>query len=163
MCWTSTMLTPAFRARPRRRLVLATAQTGDTSATMEGRAVQLDGATSGSVTLAVPAVAGANTATLPGGDRIRCVDRPRRLLTNKTLGGTTPINRLRANQGSATVVGDWSLVIAGLGSWGSTASVVSVSGNDTAGSVNISCSGTGQSANPGFKLTFHDGHFPRFL
>ena len=34
---------------------------GNTSATIEGRAMQLDGSTSGSVTVAVPAVAGANT------------------------------------------------------------------------------------------------------
>jgi hypothetical protein len=83
-------------------------------------------------------------------------------LTNKTLGGTTPVNRLRANQGSAVVVGDWTLSVAGLGSWGSTATITAVSGNDTAGSITILCSGTGQSANPAFKLTFHDGALSAF-
>jgi hypothetical protein len=81
-------------------------------------------------------------------------------LTNKTLGGTIPVNRLRANQGTPVVVGDWTLSVAGLGSWGSTASITAVTGNDTAGSITILCSGTGQSGNPAFKLTFHDGAFP---
>jgi hypothetical protein len=81
-------------------------------------------------------------------------------LTNKTLGGTTPLNRLRANQGTPVAIGDWTIAGLGLGSWGTTASVVSVSGNDTAGSLVIACSGTGQSANPGFRLIFHDGAFP---
>ncbi|HEY3769000.1 MAG TPA: hypothetical protein VGN44_10025, partial [Candidatus Angelobacter sp.] len=83
-------------------------------------------------------------------------------LTNKTLGGTIPVNRLRANQGSAIVVADWTLSVAGLGSWGSTATITAVSGNDTAGSITILCSGTGQSANPAFKLTFHDGALSAF-
>lgn len=84
------------------------------------------------------------------------------ILTNKTLGGTTPVNRLRANQGTSTVVGDWSItgLGAGIGSWGTTASISSVTGNDTAGTIAITCSGTGQTVNPGFKLTFHDGAFP---
>jgi hypothetical protein len=83
-------------------------------------------------------------------------------LTNKTLGGTTPVNRLRANQGTPVVVGDWTItgLGAGIGSWGTTASISSVSGTDMAGSILITCSGTGQTVNPGFKLTFHDGAFP---
>jgi hypothetical protein len=67
---------------------------------------------------------------------------------------------LRANQGTPVVVGDWAITGFGLGSWGSTASVVAVSGNDTAGTISIACSGTGQTANPAFRLTFHDGAFP---
>jgi hypothetical protein len=176
---------------------------GDTSATMEGRAVQLDGATSGSVTLAVPAAAGANTATLPAATGNVVLDSAAQTLTNKTidtaapntikvngntlsaaagsatvtlpaatdtlvgrattdtltnktLGGTTPVNRLRANQGGALVATD----VGSLSGFGSTASVSAVSGIDTAGSISITSSGTGQSVNASFVLTFHDGAFP---
>lgn len=74
-------------------------------------------------------------------------------LTNKTLGGTTPYNRLRANQGTALVTGD----IGSLSNFGTTASVAAVSGTDSAGTISILSNGTGQVANGSFVLTFHDG------
>ena len=58
---------------------------GNTSATMEGRAVQLDGATSGSVTLAVPAAAGANTWTIPAATDTAVGKATTDTLTNKNL------------------------------------------------------------------------------
>jgi hypothetical protein len=60
---------------------------GNTSATMEGRAVQLDGSTSGSVTVAVPAVAGANTWTIPAATDTAVGKATTDTLTNKTLQG----------------------------------------------------------------------------
>lgn len=123
--------------------------------------IRWTGATSGNTFVQASAVAGAGILTLPATVTDTLVARTTvDTLTNKTLGGTTPLNRLRANQGTPVVVGDWTIAGLGLGSWGSTASVLAVSGNDTAGNVLIACSGTGQTANPGFRLTFHDGAFP---
>lgn len=123
--------------------------------------IRWTGATSGNTIVQASSVAGAGILTLPATVTDTLVARTTTdTLTNKTLGGTTPLNRLRANQGTPVVIGDWAITGLGLGSWGNTASVVSVSGNDTAGTVLIACSGTGQSANPGFRLTFHDGAFP---
>jgi hypothetical protein len=123
--------------------------------------IRWTGATSGNTVVQASAVAGTGILTLPATVTDTLVARTTTdTLTNKTLGGTTPLNRLRANQGTAVVVGDWTIAGLGLGSWGSTASVVAVSGDDTAGSVSIACSGTGQTNNPGFRLTFHDGAFP---
>jgi hypothetical protein len=59
---------------------------GNTSATMEGRAVQLDGSTSGSVTVAVPAVAGANTWTIPAVTDTAVGKATTDTLTNKGFG-----------------------------------------------------------------------------
>jgi hypothetical protein len=123
--------------------------------------IRWTGATSGNTVVQASAVAGAGILTLPATVTDTLVARTTTdTLTNKTLGGTTPLNRLRANQGTPVVIGDWAITGLGLGSWGSTASIVAVSGNDTAGTVSIACSGTGQTANPGFRLTFHDGAFP---
>ena len=56
------------------------------------------------------------------------------------------MKRIKANQGSALVVGD----VGGLtAAWGSTASVSSVVGNDVAGQISILSNGTGQNINAG--------------
>jgi hypothetical protein len=133
-----------------------------TNKSFGGAGAAFNGSTSGSVILKATATAGSNTATLPAATGNVVLDSATQTLTNKTLGGTTPVNRVRANQGTPVVVGDWTLSVAGLGSWGSTATITAVSGNDTAGSITILCSGTGQSANPAFKLTFHDGALSAF-
>jgi hypothetical protein len=74
-------------------------------------------------------------------------------ISSPTITGTAVFNRLRANQGSALVVGD----VGSITNFGNTASVSSVTGTDSAGTINISSSGTGQIANGQFILTFHDG------
>jgi hypothetical protein len=134
-----------------------------------GAAAQFRGATSGTINVAAPPVAGSNSLTLPAANDTLVARTTTDTLTNKTLTspaisdptitGTAAVKRLRASQGTPVVISDWTITGLGLGSWGTTASVVSVTGNDTAGSVVISCSGTGQSANPAFRLTFHDGAF----
>jgi hypothetical protein len=139
--------------------VLSLANAGTVIINSPGAAAQFRGATSGTINVAAPAVAGSNTLLLPAATDTLVGKATTDTLTNKTLGGTTPVNRLRANQGNSVVIGDWVITGLGLGSWGTTASVVSVSGNDTAGGIVISCSGTGQTANPAFRLTFHDGAF----
>jgi hypothetical protein len=102
------------------------------------------GATSGNTVVQASAVAGTGILTLPATVTDTLVARTSTdTLTNKTLGGTTPLNRLRANQGTPVAIGDWTITGLGLGSWGSTASILAVSGNDTAGTVSIACSGTG--------------------
>ena len=68
--------------------------------------------------------------------------------------GTSQVKRLRANRGTALVIGDVGSLSAG---WGSTASVSAVSGSDGAGTVSIASAGVGQAANATFVLTFHDG------
>jgi hypothetical protein len=80
-------------------------------------------------------------------------DTTSQALTNKTLGGTTPYNRIRANQGTALVAGDFALSAG----WGTTASVGSVLGTDSAFSFVVTSSGTGQGVGPTVTITFHDG------
>ncbi len=130
---------------------------GNSSGTFEARKLQVDGSTSGN-TIIQSAAAASGTLTLPAATDTLVGRATTDTLTNKTLGGTTPINRLRANQGTPVTAADWTLA-GPFGNWGSTASITSVSGTDMAGSITIACSGTGQAGNPTFKLTFHDGAF----
>jgi hypothetical protein len=132
---------------------------GNSSGTFESRKLQLDGSTSGNTVLQ-SAAAASGTLTLPAATDTLVGRATTDTLTNKTLGGTTPFNRLRANQGTPLTTADWTLAGLGNGSWGSTASIVSAGGTDTAGFIAIACSGTGQAVNAPFKLTFHDGAFP---
>jgi len=124
-----------------------------------GPGVAWSGSTSGTTAIVAAAVA-SGTLTLPATTDTLVGRATTDTLTNKTLGGTTPFNRLRANQGTPVTTSDWVISgLTGLGSWGSTASIVVVTGTDTAGSIAIACSGTGQATNAPFKLTFHDGTF----
>jgi hypothetical protein len=120
-----------------------------------GKVIAMSGSSSGS-TLLQPQAAASGTLTLPAATDTLVGKATTDTLTNKTLGGTTPFNRVRANQGSALVTGD----VGSLTGFGTTASVSAVSGTDTAGSVTIASSGTGQTVNASFVLTFHDGAFP---
>lgn len=113
------------------------------------------GSTSGSITVKAASVA-SGTLTLPAINDQLVTRSSTDTLTNKTLGGTTPFNRLSANQGSALITSNFG----GLTGWGSTATVSSVSGTDSLALVTISSSGTGQAFNAGFTLTFHDGAWP---
>ena len=113
--------------------------------------IRWTGATSGNTIVQASSVAGAGILTLPATVTDTLVARTTTdTLTNKTLGGTTPLNRLRANQGTPVVIGDWAITGLGLGSWGNTASVVSVSGNDTAGTVLIASRAQDNQPIPGF-------------
>lgn len=93
---------------------------------------------------------------------IRLVDETSaETLTGKNLGGVGPTapntgyNRLRANQGTALVTGDFG----SLTGWGTTASIAAVLGTDSAFLVSVSSSGTGQTANPTLTFTYHDGAY----
>jgi hypothetical protein len=74
-------------------------------------------------------------------------------VSGKSFTDTVSFNRLRANQGSALTTSNFG----SLTGWGSTATISAVSGTDSMSLVTISSSGTGQTINPGFTLTFHDG------
>jgi hypothetical protein len=127
--------------------------------------IRWTGATSGTTVVQASSVAGAGILTLPATVTDTLVARTTTdTLTNKTLTspaisdpaitGNTNVKRIKANQGSALVVGD----VGGLtAAWGSTASVSSVVGNDVIGQISILSNGTGQNINAGFTLTFHDG------
>lgn len=73
--------------------------------------------------------------------------------TTLTATADTQVKRIKANQGTALVNGDFGT----LTGFGTTASIASVAGTDAAGLVNVSSSGTGQAANATVVLTFHDG------
>src|SRR5579864_826689 len=129
-----------------------------------GAVVGFTGATSGQTYLQGPAVGVGNTLVLPNANDTLVARTTTDTLTNKTLTspaisdptitGNTNVKRIKANQGSALVVGD----VGGLSAaWGSTASVSSVVGNDVAGQISILSNGTGQNINAAFTLTFHDG------
>lgn len=129
-----------------------------------GAVVGFTGATSGQTFLQGPAIGVGNTLGLPNANDTLVARTTTDTLTNKTLTspaisdptitGNTNVKRIKANQGSALVVGD----VGGLSAaWGSTASVSSVVGNDAIGQITILSNGTGQNINPGFTLTFHDG------
>jgi hypothetical protein len=76
------------------------------------------------------------------------------VVSDPTITGNTNLKRIKANQGSALVVGDVGSLSAG---WGTTASVSAVSGNDVIGQISILSNGTGQNINSTLTLTFHDG------
>jgi hypothetical protein len=129
-----------------------------------GAVLGFAGATSGQTFLQGPAVGSGNTLGLPNANDVLVARTTTDTLTNKTLTspaisdptitGNTNVKRIKANQGSALVVGD----VGGLtAAWGSTASVSSVAGNDVVGQITILSNGTGQNINAGFTLTFHDG------
>lgn len=74
-------------------------------------------------------------------------------VSDPTLTGVTLVKRIRATQGTAMVAGDFALS----GGWGTTASVGSVLGTDSAFSFVVTSSGTGQGVGPTVTITFHDG------
>ncbi len=61
--------------------------------------------------------------------------------------------RLRANQGTSLVAGDFALHA----NWGTTASIGTITGTDQRSRATITSAGTGQGANPTVILTFKDG------
>ena len=67
--------------------------------------------------------------------------------------GTVTTARVSGVNGTAHVAGDYALSAG----WGTTATVSAVSAKDAGGRVTISCSGTGQTANPTVTLTWKDG------
>lgn len=69
------------------------------------------------------------------------------------------IRRLRPIYGTGLANGDFA-ISAG---WGTTASVSLASGSDTSGTIAITSSGTGQTANPTVTFTFKDGAYSGFL
>lgn len=76
--------------------------------------------------------------------------------TSLSTTGDVIQRRIRPNQGTAHVAGDWALSAG----WGTTATASVASGcNDTCGLLSISSSGTGQAANPTVTLTAKDGAF----
>lgn len=77
------------------------------------------------------------------------------ILTNKTLGGTTPYNRFRATIGNAVVTGDFALSAG----WGNTAAKNSVTGTDSAGTLTLTANGAGIAATPSITFTYHDGAY----
>jgi len=77
-------------------------------------------------------------------------------VTLSGTGSTNPmasVNRVRANRGTALVSGDFALSAG----WGNTSSISGLSGTDSAFTLTVNSSGTGQAANPTITLTFHDG------
>jgi hypothetical protein len=144
--------------------VLSLANNGTVTFNSPGASAQWRGATSGTINVAAPPVAGSNSLTLPAANDTLVARTTTDTLTNKTLTspaisdptitGNTNVKRLKANQGSSLVVGDVGGLSAG---WGTTATVSSVAGNDVIGQINITSNGTGQAVNATFTLTFHDG------
>jgi hypothetical protein len=67
--------------------------------------------------------------------------------------GETDVKRLKANQGTALVAGDFALSAG----WGSTGAVSAVTGTDQAWNITITSGGTGIATAPTVTLTFHDG------
>jgi hypothetical protein len=74
-------------------------------------------------------------------------------ISDPTITGNAAVKRIKATQGTALVIGD----VGTLTGWGTTATVAAVTGTDAAGSITITSNGTGQTINPTFVLTFHDG------
>lgn len=75
---------------------------------------------------------------------------------SNVFSGVNDFKRLKVNQGTALVAGDFALHA----NWGSTASVaVATGGKDNKFQITVTSAGTGQGANPTVVLTFKDGTF----
>jgi len=126
-----------------------------------GGVLQFTGSSSQAVNLQASATAGNGTITLPAitsSDTLAALAFAQ-TMTNKTLGGSgstspdTNYNRLKATQGTALTTSD----VGSLTGWGTTATVSAVTGTDSAFTVSIASSGTGQTANAQFTVTFKNG------
>jgi hypothetical protein len=73
--------------------------------------------------------------------------------TTLTGTGDTQVKRIKANQATALVSGDFAASVG----WGSTAAFSAISGTDAAFTFTITANGTSIAANPTITLTFHDG------
>ncbi|HEY2497221.1 MAG TPA: hypothetical protein VGK24_09135 [Candidatus Angelobacter sp.] len=118
----------------------------------QGGSLLMFGNTSGFTTIGTDAVASGNVAVKAGTYNV-LGDTLTQTMSNKTLAGTTPFNRLRANQGTALASGNF-VFSAG---WGTTASIGSIAGTDSAFTFAMTSNGTGQAVNPTITLTFADG------
>ena len=120
----------------------------------QGGSLLMFGNTSGFTTIGTDAVASGNV-TVKAGTYNVVGDTLTQTISGKTLAGTTPYNRLRANQGTALASGNFAFSAG----WGTTASIGSIAGTDAAFTFTMTSNGTGQAANPTVTLTFADGTF----
>ena len=99
---------------------------------------------------ATGAVTGSTTITAGTGLTVTTGD----LEVSAATGHIRP-GRVRFSRGTALAAADISLIIGP--SWGDTATVDLVNGNDSVCSFRVNSSGTGQAANPVIRVTFKDG------
>jgi hypothetical protein len=97
--------------------------------------------------------AGTNTANLLMGNGGTLGVTGTGTISATGLVGSATYKRIVANQGTALSSTDFSLSAG----WGTTASITSVSGQDSATYLTISSTGTGQASGPTLTQTFHDG------